>query len=371
MSKRGSNEGSIYKRASDGRWVGAVSDNGQRKVIYGLTRGAVAERMKALLAAQQKGTRITTRDRLSVGAFLTTWIVGMRANVRMSTWLRYSELVRTHLVPRIGRIPLTRLEPKDLSEMYATMLVDGFAPRTAGHAHRVLGRALRDAEVGGLIHRNAARLVSPPRVPRKEMQTLTGEQVRVLIEAAKTNRLGALFVVAVASGARMGELSALCWRDVDLTRGAIRITATLTETEHGYVVGETKTASSRRTISVGSTATAALKAHRIGQAEERLRYGLGKASAEDFVFSDPLGRPVQHASRLLTSLLERAGLPRVRAHDLRHTCATLLLEAGAHPRIVAERLGHSTPALVMNTYGHVTERMQEQATAAIDRVLGA
>ncbi len=115
-----------------------------------------------------------------------------------------------------------------------------------------------------------------------------------------------------------------------------------------------------------------LRAHRIAQAEERLRNGLGKAADGDLVFGDELGRPVDapHVSHAFRTVLARAGLPRIRFHDLRHTAATLLLEAGMHPRVVAERLGHSTPALVLNVYGHVTERMQEQATVVLDRVLG-
>jgi integrase len=177
--------------------------------------------------------------------------------------------------------------------------------------------------------------------------------------------------VAVASGARLGELLALSWRNVDLTRGTIRILVTMTRTENGMVVGETKTAASRRTVPIGRAATDALRAHRLAQAEERLRVGLGKASEADLVFSDALGRPVDgtHASHSFALFLTRAGLPRIRFHDLRHTAATLLLEAGTHPRVVAERLGHTTPALVLNVYGHVTERMQEQVTAVLDRVL--
>jgi integrase len=320
----------------------------------------------------ERGVALVRSERLTLAAFLGKWVVGMRSSIRPSTWMRYDALVRTHLIPRLGHVALTKLGPSDLSEMYGRMLADGLAPRTAGHAHRVLGRALRDAESEGLVQRNVARLVRPPRVPHAEMHALTSEQVRVLIGAAKTDRLGALFVVAVASGARIGELTALRWADVDLTRGTVRITATLTNTEHGYVVGETKTASSRRTIPIGRTATDALRAHRLAQAEERLRGGLGRATDETFVFGDELGRPRSaNLSRALHVLLASAGLPRVRVHDLRHTAATLLLEAGVHPRVVAERLGHATPALVMNVYGHVTERMQEQATTALDRVLGA
>jgi integrase len=147
----------------------------------------------------------------------------------------------------------------------------------------------------------------------------------------------------------------------------------MTRTEGGMVVGETKTAASRRTVPIGRAATDALRVHRLAQAEERLRVGLGKAAETDLVFSDELGRPVDgtHASHMFGAFLSRAGLPRIRFHDLRHTAATLLLEAGTHPRVVAERLGHTTPALVLNVYGHVTERMQEHVTAVLDKVLGA
>ena len=280
--------------------------------------------------------------------------------------------MRVHLIPRLGSIQLAKLAPTDLTAMYAAMVGEGLAPRTAGHAHRVLGRALREAEVSGLIVRNVARLVRPPRVPHQEMQTLSAEQARMLIAEAASGRLGALYVVALASGARLGELLALRWQDVDLERAAIRITRSITRTNNGMEIGETKTASSRRTIPIGRAALVSLRGHRLTQAEERLRNGIGKAAEADLVFADELGRPVDapHVSHALRAVLARAGLPRIRFHDLRHSAATLLLEAGLHPRVVAERLGHSTPALVLNVYGHVTERMQEQATAVLDRVLG-
>jgi integrase len=224
--------------------------------------------------------------------------------------------------------------------------------------------------MAGLVPRNVARLVRPPRVPHAEMRTLTNEQARTLIDAAGGERLGALYVVALASGARLGELLALRWQDVDTARSTIRITRTLTRTDQGVEIGETKTASSRRSVPLGRAAMAALQAHRIRQAEERLRT-LGKAATHDLVFGDEVGRPIDgtHVAHTFHGVLVRIGLPRIRFHDLRHTAATLLLEAGMHPRVVAERLGHSTPALVMNTYGHVTERMQTEATAILDRVL--
>jgi len=371
MAKRGQGEGSVYKRG-DGLWAGAISlGTGQRKVIYGKTRAAVAAKLVAVLRAQQQGVAVSSSQRLTVGMYLTRWLAGAESSVRGSTFKRYSEIVRVHLVPRIGGIPLAKLAPADLGTMYAGMLADGLAPRTVGLAHRVVGRALREAEVAGIIARNVTRLVRPPRAPHQEMRTLSAEQARSLIEMTAGDRMGALYAVALASGARLGELLALRWQDTDLERGSIRITRTLTRTARGWESGEPKTPASRRTIPIGRRAAMALRAHRRIQNEERVLAG-SVWHAGDLVFADEIGRPrdgtcVSHA---FGAVLASAGLPRVRFHDLRHSAATLLLEAGTHPRVVAERLGHSTPSLVLNVYGHVTERMQTEATATLDRVLG-
>ena len=258
----------------------------------------------------------------------------------------------------------------------------GLSPRTVGHAHRILGRALRMAEETGLIGRNVCRLVHPPRVPRAEMATLTAEQVRTLIHAADGSPLHALYALALSSGARRGELLGLRWSDVDLNTGSIRITRTLLRGVRSgerkaddppkveWSFAEPKTASSRRTITIGRTALEALLLHRKAQAEERLRVGRAWQDG-DLVFPSGFGTPIDGSNLLKAhyALLKLAGLPRVRFHDLRHTAATLLLEAGVQPHAVAQRLGHATPSLVMNTYGHVTDRMQQQATTTMDAVL--
>jgi integrase len=294
--------------------------------------------------------------------------------VRASTWYRYESLIRGHLLPHLGHLGLSTLQPGDCAAAFAVMAKLGLKPRTIIQARAVLGRALREAEIAGLVTRNAARLARPPRVEHAEMLTLTRIEARVLIEAAQTDRLGTLYSVALASGAREGELLALRWCDVDWERGSIKIQRTLQRTAGSLVFAEPKTQSSRRTIPLGASTMKALQRHRLGQAEERLRYGLGKASEDDLVFTTPPGTPIDAGNFLRNThypLLERAGLPRVRFHDLRHTAATLLLEAGVHVKVVAERLGHATPSLVMNTYGHATERMQKDATAAMELVLSS
>ena len=249
MARRGNGEGNLYQR-KDGLWVGRVSfgyagGKRLRKVVYGKTRREAAERLTAVLRARQQGLPVAT-ERLTVGSYLERWIGTVRPNVRPSTYVRYGQLVRHHLVPRLGRIALAKLTPADCAAAYAAMVGEGLAPRTAGHAHRVLGRALREAEIAGLVARNVARLTRPPRVPHAEMRTFSAEQARTLLRATEGERLGALYAVALDSAARQGEILALRWADVDLDSGTIRIVRTLQRTPGGYELAEPKTAASRR-----------------------------------------------------------------------------------------------------------------------------
>ncbi len=380
MTRRGRGEGTIGQ-LTDGRWVARTSSHGKRQAHYGKTRQEASSKLTTALKRQQDGLPQISH-RLTVGAYLTTWIEGVPSSVRPTTYRGYENVVRKHLIPRIGKIFLARLAPSDLSAMYAGMFTDGLAPRTAGHAHRILGRALREAEAAGTIVRNVCRLVRPPRAPHAEMQTLTAEQARSLIRTSLGDRFHALYALALDSGARQGELLALRWSDLDLTAGSIRITRALvrgvrlgTRSQLGvpqsqWVFSEPKTSSSRRTVPIGKTTLEALRSHRKLQMEDRLRAGTAWHDG-NLIFASTIGTPLNASNLRIVyrAQLKAAGLPMIRFHDLRHTAATLLLEAGVHPRAVADRLGHATPSLVMNTYGHVTERMQHQATAAMDAVL--
>src|SRR2546427_91714 len=196
MTKRGNGEGTIRRRR-DGRWEARIfGADGNRKSVYAKSRRDLVAMVRPLERDRELG--LPTRSELvATKAFLEKWIEGTRANVRPTTALRYEGLIRRHLVPRLGRIPLTRLAPHDLSACYAAMIGDGLAPRTAGHAHRVLGRALHDAELGGLVGRNVARLVKAPRVPQQEMKSLDAAQAHLLLAAAVGDRLEALYLPAL------------------------------------------------------------------------------------------------------------------------------------------------------------------------------
>ena len=370
MGKRRANgEGSIYKR-SDGRWCATVSvDGGRRKSFYGRRREDVALRLATALKARQDGLPVVGEQE-TLEHYLTKWLEGVGPSLRYKTSERYGQVVRLHVLRILGRIRLGRLGPEHLQRLYAQCLKAGLAPGTVRQIHAVIHHALRDALRWGMVARNVATLVSPPRQQRREIQALSAEQVRLLLEAAQGDPLEALYVLAVTTGMRRGEVMALRWQDVDLERATVQVRGSLQPTRDGPRIVEPKTAQSRRQVALTQRAVDAIRQHRVRQAEERLRAGPGWED-HDLVFPCGTGRPLNPTSlrRSFMPLVRRAGLPPIRFHDLRHTAATLMLVQGVHPKVASEMLGHSNIAMTLDLYSHVTPTMQRQAAEALDAVL--
>jgi integrase len=235
-------------------------------------------------------------------------------------------------------------------------------------AHAILHKALEQAVRWGELPHNVADLVDPPRLRRRPMTAYGPDEAARLLQAAKGDPLEALYVLALTTGMRQGELLALRWRDVDLDGGRLAVRATLLRTPAGVGLAEPKTAASTREVELSSIAVDALQRHHAAQSEARLQAG-SEWDDGDFVFTNAVGRPI-NASNLLTRswhpLLRRSGLQRVRFHDLRHTAATLLLGRGVHPKVVSEMLGHSTIAITLDLYSHVTKTMGQMAAKEMD-----
>jgi integrase len=372
--RRGPGEGTIRKR-SDGRWEGRVNlgcEGGRRKwkYVYGKTWRAVSDQLKVDLHAQQQGLPIAV-ERQTLAQFLSKWLEdSVRPTVRPMTFKSYAQLVRLYIAPALGHIQLSKLGPQDIQYLLNNLLKSGLSPRTVQYCHAVLRMSLGRAYKWSLVPRNVAQLVDPPRSRRYEMRSLDPDEARTFLATVRGDRLEALYSVALSLGLRQGEALGLLWENVDLEKGILKVRTALQRVDGKQQLVEPKTAKSRRTIFMPGMTVTALRAHRMRQLEERLAAGT-RWTDSGLVFTSTIGTPLdqRNAFRLFQEALQRAGLPHIRFHDLRHTCASLLLAQGVHPRVVMETLGHSQISLTMDTYSHVIPALQRDAADRMEALL--
>lgn len=263
-SRRG--EGSIFQRR-DGRWAATLDLGWQggkrrRKSVYGLTRQDVQRKLATARRAVQDGLPIPS-ERQTLGQFLARWLEDVgRPNLRPLTFIRYRELITLHIIPSLGSRPLAKVTPPDLQSLYAG-LGEKLAPRTVGHVHRVLHRALADALRWGLVARNVCDAVKPPQVHAPEMRALSPGEARRFLAAAAGDPLEALYVLAVTVGLRQGELLGLKWADLD--GGRLQVRRSIARVNgNGWLEQEPKSARSRRSVALTPLAVAALQRPRPG-----------------------------------------------------------------------------------------------------------
>lgn len=370
-SRRGRGEGSVFRRR-DGVWAGSVTvgydERGTRKrrTVYGATKGDVLEKLTRLRADALAGI-LGNPQHITVATFMHRWLEDVaRPSIRASVYRRYAEIVRLRIVPQIGGIALSRLTPVHVQSLLTSLEDKGVSPRGRQMTYDRLHRTLDQAVKWGLVPRNVCDAVTRPRAPRLTMRVLTPEQVNALLTAAREDRFHALYILAVATGLRQGELLGLQWDDIDLAGAILHVRHALHEVAGRLWLDEPKTTMARRAVDLPAVAVAALREHR-----ERM---LAEGRLLEFVFCDTQGGPVRKSNlvrRSFLPLLKRAGLPRIRFHDLRHTAATLLLLQGVHPKVVQERLGHSQISITLDTYSHVLPSMGREAAAKLDALFEA
>jgi len=360
--RRGNGEGSITRR-KDGLYMARywveTPKGSKRKTIYGKKRDEVADKLARALAERADGI-VYDDENLTVGEYLNSWLKGsVRGSVRQSTFDRYEIAVRVHIKPALGRVKLKKLSPAHVAGFYQDRLAAGSAPASVNKLHVTLRKALDQAVKWHMVPRNVAEAVKAPRPAPPEMRTLSAEETRKLIEVARGDKLGALYMLAVHTGMRQGELLALKWQDVDLENAKLSVMRTLTMNNGQILLGELKTKKSRRTIRLTYAAIQALHEHLARQLEGMERLGDAYRD-EGLIFASQVGTPINPTNlrrRSFAALLRRANLPKIRFHDLRHTCATLLLSRNVHPKYVQELLGHANIAITLDTYSHVIPGM--------------
>ncbi len=376
--QRGHNEGTITQR-NDGTWEAKISLGYQvgldgtpkrvRKSFYGKTRKEVSAKLNKALEDHWHGLPVAV-ERQTVGQYLDRWLSDVvQPSVRPKTHHSYAQLVRLHLTPGLGHHQLSVLAPQHFQAFLNDKLAAGLSPRTVQYLRAVLRRALGQALKWGLVARNVATLTEPPRSVHHEMKFLTPMQARSLLDAARGDRLEALYAVALAVGLRQGESLGLRWSDIDLDAGTLTVRTALQRVDGALMLVEPKTETSRRTLSIPPTVIAALRAHRDRQSFEQAKAG-PRWIETGLVFTTPKGTPLdsRNVTRRFKALLHTAGLHDMRWHDLRHSCASLLLAQRVPYRVVMETLGHSQISLTMR-YSHLIPELRREAADSMERLL--
>ena len=375
MAKRRANgEGSIRKR-KDGRWEGrytAGRDPVTGKVIYknvlGKTQAEVKEKLKA--AIEKSAVRTVNTEHYTVGQWLDTWMENYaKLQVRASSYKTYQGFIDNHIKPTLGNVSLEKLAAMELQKLYKHLLESGrvectearnkpkgLSIKTVRNINQMISSALNCAVEQYLIPANPTKGCVLPKLERKEMKILPPESLGTFFEEARRSGVFELYYVDLATGLRRGELLGLKWSDVDLDKGIIHIRRQVLRQDGKVVEAPLKTKNSYRNIAIGVDAIKVLK-----DMEQK----------DEYVFPSPFGGPMSPDSvlHMLQRILKRAGLERIRFHDLRHTFSVLALQNGVDVKTLSIMLGHYSAGFTLDTYTHVTTSMQKQAANAVGNFL--
>ena len=380
MAKRRANgEGNIRKR-KDGRWEGrytAGHDPETGKTIYknvlGKTQAEVKEKLKRAIA-ENAGLDIMKAGQYTVGQWMDVWFENCaKIKVRPSSHQTYRGYIDNHIKPSIGSTPLSKLSSLDLQKFYKKLLSvgrverieskrqpKGLSAKTVRNINQVISSAMEFAKSQKLIAANPTDGCALPKLEHREMKTLPAEQLASFLREAKESGVFELYYIELATGLRRGELLGLKWEDIDLEQGIIRIWRQVARINGEVVEAPLKTKNSYRGVSIGADAVEILR-------EQKRKIN----GTSEYAFPSPNGGPISPDSvlHMLHRVLKRAGLPKVRFHDLRHTFATLALQNGVDIKTVSGMLGHYSAGFTLDTYAHVTTAAQKKAANTMDSVL--
>ena len=374
--RRAKGAGSVRQRTKGSwqlRYDGPPDEDGNSTKIAETVRGSRRDAERVLrerIGAVETGT-LVPRSKETVAEFMRHWL---DTYVATNTTLRTQQGYRVNIkrmAKAIGNIQLVGLQPQHIQKMYAELLERGLSPQTILHTHRVLREALAHAVKWGVLVRNPADAVDPPRPERKTINMWDTETVNTFLEAAKEIQFGDLYRFAILTGMRRSEIAGLKWQYVDLHNRRLSVVSTLQRiVGKGLVEGQPKTGRSRRVISLSLRTVTLLREVRGIQIKNRLKSGPVWQDT-GYVFTQPDGGAIDadRISRKFAHFVRDAGLPHLTFHGLRHAHATSALYAGVHPKVLSERLGHSNIAITMDTYSHVLPDLQEAAAEAIDEQL--
>ena len=380
-TRNANNTGSIRQRP-DGRWesrvtIGFNPGTGKpiRKSFYGATQKEVREKMLKAQVEVNEGI-YTEPSRLSLKAWLETWIGEYNRSVKPSTIVKYKQDIKNHIVPALGAVKISALTPAAVQKFYNDLQTGGagkpLSPKTVKNVHGVLHKALEQAVRMGYIRSNPSEVCELPRIEKAEIKPLDKPDIKALMDVLGDDVYSVLMKVDLFTGMRQGEILGLRWSCVDFERGTIFVEKQLS---HPRTKGEAYCLASLkndkpRIIQPAPFVMSILRDWRKQQLANRMLAGSlwNDHGIPDLVFTSETGRFLSYTAvwRNYKRAIERAGLPDSRFHDLRHTYAVSSLRAGDDVKTVQENLGHHTAAFTLDQYGHVTDTMREASARRME-----
>lgn len=363
--------------------AGRDSATGKRKTQFHTFRGGKREaqvKLAELIAAVANGEYVEP-SKTTVAEFVRARVDQweLAGNISARTAQRYRQLVENQIIPHIGATLLQKLRPLDIEKWHTALRnggrrrgKGGLAPRTIGHAHRVLHKALNDATRNEVINRNVAKMQSAPKVDDAEMVIV--RDVLGLTAKLVGSRVHVPAMIALFTGMRLGEVLALRWGHVDLERKVIQVREALEQTKaHGIRFKAPKSKAGRRDITLPDALITVLREYRKAQLELRLKLGTGKLPDDAMLFTDQAGSPMapDSLSAAWGDFAADIKMPDVTFHGLRHTHASQLIDQGVDIVTISKRLGHKKPEITLRIYAHLFQKDDSKAAEAINAVLGA
>lgn len=374
--------GSITRRGKSS-WrlkfdLGRDPITGKRLTRFMTVRGKRQDAQRELtrvLNAFHDGTLVEP-SRVTVAQYMRSWLDNAH-QLSPKTAERFKQLIEQQIIPHLGGIALQKLKPIQVANWHSTILKGGgkdgrpLSAATVRQAQRILHLAFAHAVKTEVLARNVASGIKPPKVEKKEIECLKGEQMGLILTALSDHPLYPIVVLALGTGMRRGELLALRWCDIDFESGSVKVERSIEQTKAGLRFKLPKTAYGRRTISLPASAIEALKAHRKQQLEQRLALGQGRPPQDALVFCNIDGAPLSpvRVSGSWRDVVKARKLPTVSFHALRHSHASTLIASGVDVVTVSRRLGHASPVVTLSVYAHLVRNNDQAVTDAIDAAL--
>jgi integrase len=360
--------------------IGKDPVTGKRRQQWIATKGNKAEaviQLNEMMHHLQHGTFVKP-TKLTVRDHLTQWLDSyVTPNLSPATDETYRFIIEKHILPTLGNIVLSELQPQTVQKLYGQKLKSGLSAATVIKIHNILHKSLDNAAKTNLILRNPLDSVERPKEQQREMKTMSVTDILLLLDYAQTNSpYYPLYYTLIFTGLRRGEDLAIKWGDVVLLLLKISIHHSLSylnKPRNGsrLWLKPPKTKKSKRFISITPSNAEVLREHYRKQNEERKSLRLPLLTDDDYVFCDVSGKP--HLPNSIThnwiQLTRRVGLPSIRLHDCRHGFATLCLEQNVHPSIVANQLGHASVRTTLDRYSHVSPALQVAAAMKFEEIV--